>query len=439
MSYRTLLALTKMKMNKPHDNPNDDPAQELTDLKPPALISQRPIVYGAEGSVLRHSIQIGPNYQASVPSFSSEPSSHPTYSSNREGPAKVVWKPGHISDDDFNQFVHRLASLHTPYLRNNRYTSIEPYTALSCDQYEMEWAKRTEVDLDAYSTSSTFSTASALATDQRASLLKECDVDAVLELIHDHQYDTNRAWQTIQSNVASISTPIWTIHDKNFYRTEVHHCTGDINGVATKLVRKKSFRDVIDFHYRFYIPDNFRIVRCRILERTMNTLRTLHHARRRQNGGIHLNNLNSGIDISAASSSSSSHLAQAVADAARNQYERSHDRSLTTSLSSTKIQGNTVLSESIISTRKRKHWSETSVSEVAVAVDYRLIKSRSLLWDIYSQIGAIKATEVAIQIKKCSEQYALPGSHEDLLMLLDGHPELQQRLQELIPRTMQPS
>jgi hypothetical protein len=101
---------------------------------------------------------------------------------------KVAWKPQQLSETALHDFLIRLADLHTPYLSHHRLTTQEPYSPLPIKRAEELMRK---MPSGKSLTGSPLSTACI----KRNALLKDCNIDAALELLHAH-LQLNRA--TIQ-------------------------------------------------------------------------------------------------------------------------------------------------------------------------------------------------------------------------------------------------
>lgn len=106
---------------------------------------------------------------------------------NRAGP-KLVWEPNQVSEEDLQEFLDELATLHAPYLKEHGLTAEDPvHTPIpTSDEAEQVMLQRkeqlrrlrstslgTKVDDSLLLTGSFMSTASSLSL-RRNLLLKEC-------------------------------------------------------------------------------------------------------------------------------------------------------------------------------------------------------------------------------------------------------------------------
>jgi hypothetical protein len=380
--------------------------------------ARRSITEGGTGcaGVWKQLVLVGTDHQATVPKYN--PALQ--YANTRVVP-KVVWKVNSIKDEALNDFAHRLAELHTPYIRGQKLTATEAYSPLNSEDLEREWRLRSS-DKDVLPTGSTFGTASALSADRRCALLKECDLDTVLELLHDNGYDVNRLMGYLSFNLDVISCG-WTMQDKSIYTREARSADGDLDGIAKKMIPHKTYREIVDYYYRYHIPDKFRILRNRVRSRAVQTLRALNEQRRQSSGIEDATGLGPSACL-------------AAADAARNQYERRGvDR--TAPVPAVSLVAATAASQhpdrhhhSHRATKKR-HWSNTSISQVAVAVNDRVNRSRSFLLDVYEIAGQDSVLQMTNFILTCDE--ANPQIKNTLLKALNGYPDLQRRMLEFLP------
>jgi hypothetical protein len=201
-----------------------------------------------EGSALRGDIQVGEMHQVPV-----DPFKGPQTVTSRN--PKLVWKAKRdLTEEDLQAFLHKLAETHTPFLKERGLTMDEPYSPLRTDDEE-ELMKQ----MPGYRsvTGSSASSASSLSQ-QRNKLLKECNVDAVLEILHDHNYDTEAALADIRANHNKITT-IWNQSEKKIFDDGFRTSEGSLRSISKTMVTKEH-KDVVDYWFRFKIPDQFRLV-----------------------------------------------------------------------------------------------------------------------------------------------------------------------------------
>jgi len=142
-------------------------------------------------------------------------------------------------------FLNRVAELHNPYLQQNGMKMDEPYSPLPYDRVE-DIMRQTPGQHPP--TGSFMSTASMLGG-VRSGLSKECNADSLLEILADHDYDTDRALVTIQSNLNRITSG-WTRAEKDIFDDGFRRHQGALRTIAKAIGPTKSLQDVIDYYYR---------------------------------------------------------------------------------------------------------------------------------------------------------------------------------------------
>jgi hypothetical protein len=326
-----------------------------------------------EGSNLRSDILVGSKHQAVVVPFV------PGHVVQSRKP-KLVWKPQQLSETALHDFLSRLADLHTPYLSRHGLTTQEPYCPLPIERAE---ALMREMPSGKSLTGSSISTASSVCI-KKNSLLKECNIDAALELLHDHQYNADAALEAAKSNLDGISGG-WTRAEKEIFDQGFRHYDGSLRMIGKKIGPTKTFRDVVDYHYRFKIPDQFR----------------LYQTKRRE---------------------------QAVRMMDCIEKRRYHDHTLYPSGE------NTAATKDIEpDAKRRKHWSETSVAESTGAVEERRQSAKGLLLEVQKVKGKETMGEVAAIIRQLHTSYDAE-TKDALFSLLRGDPDLQKRFLDFLPK-----
>jgi hypothetical protein len=201
----------------------------------------------SEGTIDQRNARVGPEHQISVPPFV------PNQKIVSRNPTPV-WKPQQISRDELQEYMAKASRILVPYLKRKGLTHSEPYSPLAWDQME-ELSK--EMGPDKMPTLSTICTASALS-EKRTDMAREVDTDALLRLLHQHTYDADEALQVIKSSPKSFVSTM-TPTQKEIVNSSFRRYAGSIRMVYKALAPGKTFQDVIDYVYRFKIPDQFRL------------------------------------------------------------------------------------------------------------------------------------------------------------------------------------
>lgn len=199
------------------------------------------------GNSEKRNIRVGEEHQAVVPPYEANEkveSRNPT----------LVWKHDRISDDKVDAFFAGAANILTPLLRDRRFVHEHPYSPLSWDRMESLVSSLGDKTLP---TLSSVCTASSLSKTRSLDVLREYDVDRLLTVLHDKGYDTKAALAAIQKTPMDFITA-WSVEEKELFDSGFRRYSGSLRMIGKGISPSKCFNDVIDYHYRFKIPDQFR-------------------------------------------------------------------------------------------------------------------------------------------------------------------------------------
>ena len=329
------------------------------------LVAQNSLLCSAAVS----DIQIGPKYQVPVPTF--VPGA--VFVTHRK--PQLVWKARHISDDALDSFLETLATVLNAYLESHGLTTLDgpPYTPLPLEKAEaLMHEKNIEMLYPSH-----MSSASSL-TSKRNGLLKECDVDAVLQTLHEHDYDADKAREAIKRDLAKVSNG-WTKTEKLMFNDGYRQEQGAIRNIAKLFQPMKNHKDVVDYWYRFKMADQFRLYQEKKRDQAIRMMECIEK-------------------------------------------RRYHECTL-----------NVPRVDATDGQPKDTHWSELSAADVASATEERRRTAKALLLDVHETMGRKVTAEIAAVLRELHESYdAKLKKH--LFSLLIGHPELQQRLLEFLPK-----
>jgi hypothetical protein len=230
----------------------------------------------SEGTIAERSARVGSEHQIPVPPFV------PNQKIVSRNPIPV-WKPGQVSRDELQEYLTKASRILVPYLKRKGLTHTEPYSPLAWDQME-ELSK--EMGPDKMPTLSTICTASALS-EKRTDMLREVDTDALLRLLHQHSYDADEALRVIKSSPKTFVSTM-TPTQKDIVNSSFRRYAGSIRMVYKALAPGKTFQDVIDYVYRFKIPDQFRLFQETKREQAIRMLESIE-SRRNMNALISVN------------------------------------------------------------------------------------------------------------------------------------------------------
>lgn len=188
---------------------------------------------------------VGPDYQVPVKPFKAKQtivSRNPV----------LVWEAGKRSSNDIQTYFDRAAEILVNYSEQNHLLVEAPYVPLPLEQTERFVSKEELRDM----TLSSVSTASAV-TKSRNRLPRECNIDALLATLHQEGEDLEKALKKIQSSPREYLTA-WSKSEKELFNAGFRRYAGSLRMFSRLDSSSKNFKDVIDYHYRFKIPDQFR-------------------------------------------------------------------------------------------------------------------------------------------------------------------------------------
>ena len=326
---------------------------------------EKRVVAEGEGSNLRTSIAVGPAYQATVPAFGG---SNPALVTR--GPAKRVWKSAMISEETLAEYLDKAAVILNGYLRTNLLTATAPYTPIPNERAEELMKAHPE---EGALTGSSLSTASVLSSVRRNTLLKECDVDRLMERLHDAGGNVAEALELVEQEPSSfIST--WAQFEKEMFNENFRRHHGAVRKIAKAVAPFKSISEVIDYHYRFKIPDQFRLYQERKREIAARIVECIDHRR--------------------------------VIDPADTLRKRPLGQT---------------------------NWSESAPSDMARATQDRRETAKQLMLQAHQVLGKTVIGQVANAIKELNRDDT-PAARAALFNLLRGHTDLQRRFNEFLPK-----
>lgn len=381
----------------------EDASEEQGDGENSNAESTRMVVAEGEGSVLRESIEIGPEHQAVVPPF--EPNQRPPQSRN----PKLVWKRGSFTDEQVAEFLDGVAQHHTAFLDRYRLSATAAYTPV----LDVKKLTRILQHRPERLTGSSLSTSSMLAGEHhRAALRKECDADALLEILTHCNGDIDEAIEESAMDMNRITRGGWTLSERARYNEGFRHHQGALRRIAKTLAPAKSMQDVVDYHFRCKIPDQFRQYQEKKREIAVRIVECMEEKR-----SFHASN-NSQYHHSSLSSTTNEASTRGGGEDGR--------RSPPGPLSSQEEQQQRH--------QRETHWSELSVQEVATHTEARRRKARELMLDVQAQLGQQTMAEVADLVRQLNKKYTV-DIRKALLAALQGNVNLQKRFGEFLPKS----
>ena len=223
-------------------------------------------------------IHVGPNHQATVPPFPSDLSSRPSSSSSNKNKKQEsinstledtatspipVWKPGGISDEDMDQFVSDAAVVLKKYMSHNDIETVGmPSSSIFMGVPGDEKKMSSQPNVTSTKTASE-PTPTETKTEQNQinerkprPMTRECNEDRIIQTLHECSYDTLVALEKIRKDPLAYLT-IWDRNEKESFNNGFRRYRGSLRSIS-KGVSSKTYKDVVDYHYRFKIPYQFR-------------------------------------------------------------------------------------------------------------------------------------------------------------------------------------
>lgn len=342
-----------------------------------------------EGTTEQRDIQVGKKYQVYVPPYVPN---QPIVSRN---PIRM-WKPGKIDQEGIDKYVKQASQILTPFLRTNSLTQEEPYAPFPTERMEelsrsLEWKR--------LPTLSSVSTVSSLTT-HKVDALREVNIDALLRNLHVSNYNIQAAIAVIEASPMDYITA-WSPLEKTRFNTGFRRYSGSLRAIY-KGMGNKALRDVIDYHYRFKIPDQFRRFQERKREQAVRMLECIETRR----------NLNAPIMISNNIVGSSQSVINANGNGSGGAVGTGADEK-----------------------RDAGDWTTTGSTLLAVSVEERRVKAKELLLDVEAKLGRDTMMRV-MDILKNADETALVQCKTKLLETFRGHQEFQTRFLEFLPQQL---
>jgi len=175
-----------------------------------------------EGSATQK-IMVGEKHQAVIPLIVMN-----AVANDRDAPPVMVWKPNCIPDKELQIFIEEVGQLLKAYMkeRNIGFTSDIP----------------PNVDPNHLPSNCT---------------CREFNLDRILKLLHEKSYSTDVALKAIKASPQTFIF-IWTKEEKEMYDAGFKRHFSAIRLISRGMSSLKTHMEVVDYHYRFKIPEQFR-------------------------------------------------------------------------------------------------------------------------------------------------------------------------------------
>jgi hypothetical protein len=202
-------------------------------------------VHLSEGPNTKGKISIGSDHQASLDGYSL---GQAVVSRNPQ----LVWKKDAGSTVDMDKYLEAAAEVLVEYMNRNSLLTQDPYFPLPEERMEkfLKDQKLTTMTLSNLSTGSSM-------TKSDNKLTRECKLDSLIELLHSKEYNVEEALKEVRESPHEYVTS-WTKAERLLFDSGFRRYSGSLRMIRANSLSTKSFKDIVDYHYRFKIPDQFR-------------------------------------------------------------------------------------------------------------------------------------------------------------------------------------
>jgi hypothetical protein len=176
-------------------------------------------------------IKVGLEHQATIPPQINKRK----YTPKRNSPS-AVWQPQMITDVKLNAYFKDAENILREYMKKKG----------------MDMTRSLP-----HNVPSVFSASDSTARTSSHCAYREFNVDDLMFLLHDHNYNTTTALRGLK-NYPEDYLFIWTREDKALYNVGFQKHASNLHNISKNIKETKNHKDVVDYHYRFKIPDQFK-------------------------------------------------------------------------------------------------------------------------------------------------------------------------------------
>ena len=177
----------------------------------------------SEGATTIGKIQVGLNFQAVVP-----PAQDLDKKNSSQRNPMMVWNPIFCNDRRVDDYIDEACSILSEYLQQ---IGIEPY-------HEVNYLESPDPK-----------------TESKRS--REFSVDCLMAELHENKYNTRAALKKVSENPTKFMT-VWSNQEKAQFDSSYRTYKEALRMISKNIGDTKSCKDVVDYHYRFSIPEKFR-------------------------------------------------------------------------------------------------------------------------------------------------------------------------------------
>ena len=224
-----------------------------------------------EGSQLHGSIHVGMEHQVIIPPLNKD-------LALKDRGAVRVWSPDSISEEQVDAYLEKAAEVLRSYMKQ-RGLEADPSTTI----YEFEKGLATAAPArDAEDGTAPAKNADSGNSSGRKPriVFRECDVDKMLATFHECNYNADNAIKAIEIAPEEYLT-LWNKQQKELFNAGFRRYYGSLRMIGKGVGRSKGHKDVVDYFYRFKIPEQFCKYKDRKREQAKRILQTVEQRRMR--------------------------------------------------------------------------------------------------------------------------------------------------------------
>lgn len=192
-------------------------------------------------------IMVGPAHQATLPPFTPRQRSQAEHA-----PPVPIWIPDKINDVDIDEYLDSAKDILIQYMKEKN----------------IEITRNVPQNLDEAHLQSKFT-------------VREFNADQIFKVLHDKSYDKENALKAIKTS-PHLYLNVWTKEEKELYDAGFKRHFSAIRVIANGMSSFKKHKDVVDYHYRFKIPDQFRRYEDKKREQAMRMLQAIEKQRMKE-------------------------------------------------------------------------------------------------------------------------------------------------------------
>ena len=219
-----------------------------------------------EGSQLHGSIHVGMEHQVVIPPLDRD-------LALKDRGAVRVWSPDSVSEEQVDADLERAAEALASYMKL-RGLEADPSTTI--DEFE----KGVATAAPAHDDPGTGGESTSSSARKPRTVFRECDVDKMLATFYECNYNADNAIRAIEIAPEEYLT-LWNKQQKELFNAGFRRYYGSLRMIGKGVGRSKGHKDVVDFFYRFKIPEQFCKYKDRKREQAKRILQTVEKRRMR--------------------------------------------------------------------------------------------------------------------------------------------------------------